>query len=185
MSVFHNISEGMYRMEIQVVEYINVTKRAEELGLNVPTGLAILPNNFDTAISADELIHEGTTPTIRSLWRQSGVIETRLEKGGSKLPQIARKSADWISPIIFVSQAMLMDAALPLTINLISSYLYDLLKGRQDKSQIAIRFASESVDNTQNGQNKKSILLTFKGTPQEWNEFDTDKVRQLLEGKNN
>jgi hypothetical protein len=173
-------------MEIQATEYLDVAKRAEELGLNVPTGLAILPNNFDTATSADELIHEGTTPTIRSLWRQSGVIETRLEKDGSKLPQSAKKSADWISPIIFVSQAMLTNAALPLTINLISSYLYDLLKGRHGKTQVvAIRFVSERTEKTQNGQNKKSMLLTFKGTPQEWKDFDVDKVRQLLEGKNN
>ena len=171
-------------MEIQVAEYIDVAKRAEELGLNVPTGLAILPNNFDIATSADELIHEGTAPTIRSLWRQSGVIETRLERDGNKLPQSAKKSADWISPIIFVSQAMLMDAALPLTMNLISSYLYDLLKGRQSKSQVVIRFASESVDNTQNKQDKRTMLLEFKGTPQEWKEFDVNKVRQLLEGKN-
>jgi len=172
-------------MEIQLTEYINVAKRAEALGFNKPTGLAILPSNFDTATSPGELIHEGTTPTIRSLLRQSGVVETRLEKEDTKLPQSAKKSAEWVSPIIFISQAMLNDAVLPLTINIISSYLYDLFKGRLGKAQVVIRFASERTENTKKREKKKSLLMTFKGTPQEWREFDVDKLKQLLEGKNN
>src|SRR6266700_5657813 len=182
MWVFHDMTERMQFMEMQITEYIDVVKRAEELGFNVPTGLAILPNNFDTANSLDEIIHEGTTPTIKSLWRQSGVIETRSEKEGTKLPQSARKSAEWVSPIIFISQAMLTNAALPLTINMISSYLYDIFKGRLGKAQVAIRFASERTEKTKNGEEKKSLLITFKGTPQEWREFDVDKLRHLLEG---
>lgn len=181
--MFYGTSERKHRMEIQVTEYIDVTKRAEELGFNAPTGLAILPNNFDTATSTNELIDEGTAPTIRSLWRQLGVIETRLEKAGTKLPQSAKKSADWLSPIIFVSQAMLMDAALPLTINMISNYLYDLLKGKHGKGQVAIRFVSERTEKTKNMEEKKTTLLTFTGTPQEWKDFDVDKLRQLLDGK--
>ena len=172
-------------MEMQVTEYVDVAKRAEELGFNVPTGLAILPSNFDTATSPDELIHEGTTPTIRSLLRQSGVVETRLEKEGTKLPQSAKKSAEWVSPIIFISQVMLTDAALPITINIIYSYLYDLFKGRLGKAQVAIRFASERTEKTKNGEEKISLLLTFKGTPQEWRELDVDKLKQLLQGGNN
>ena len=170
-------------MEIQVIEYIDVAKRAEELGFNVPTGLVILPSNFDTATSPDELIHESTTPTIRSLLRQSGVVETRLEKEGTKIPQSAKKSAEWVSPIIFVSQAILTDAVLPLTINIISSYLYDLFRGRLGKAQVAIRFASERTEETKSGEEKKSLLVTFKGTPQEWQAFDVNKLKQLLEGK--
>jgi hypothetical protein len=115
--------------------------------------------------------------------RQSGVVETHLEKEGTKIPQSAKKSAEWVSPIIFVSQAMLTDAVLPLTINIISSYLYDLFRGRLGKTQVAIRFASERTEKTKSGEEKKSLLMTFKGTPQEWQAFDVDKLKQLLEGK--
>jgi hypothetical protein len=89
-------------MDIQITDYIDVEKRALDLGLNVPSGIAILPRNFDTAESADELIHESTAPTIRVLWRQAGVAETRLEKEGMKIPQGSRKSWEWVGPIIFI-----------------------------------------------------------------------------------
>lgn len=171
-------------MEMQVTEYINVAKRAEELGFNVPTRLAILPSNYDTATSSDALVDEGTAPTIRSLLRQSGVVETRLEKNGIKLPQSAKKSAEWVSPIIYISQAILADAVVPLTINIISNYLYDLFKGQLGRAQVVIRFASEQTTKTTNNEEeKKSLLVTFKGTPQEWQEFDVNKLKQLLESK--
>lgn len=168
-------------MEIQITEYIDVAKRAEELGLNVPTDLAILPINFATATTSHDLIHESTAPTIRSLWRQAGVTETRLEKEGDKLPQGAKKSAEWISPIIYISEAALTGVAVPLTINMISNYLYDLFKGRHNKAKISIRFAVEPNKQTEDGDDKKSLLLTFDGTSKDWQEFDVDKLMQLLE----
>jgi hypothetical protein len=42
----------------------------------IPTSLALLPINFDTANSKDELVHEDTVLTIRKLWRQAGIIGT-------------------------------------------------------------------------------------------------------------
>lgn len=170
-------------MELQVTDYIDVTKKAEEFGYNLPTGIAILPINFDTATSSEELLDADTAPTIRSLWRQAGVTETRLENSGTKFPQAAKKSAEWVSPIIFISQAMLTNAALPLTINMISSYLYDLFKGRHNKAQVNISFVSEQTVEISNGEEKKFLLFNFRGTPNEWESFNVDKLKHLLEKK--
>lgn len=51
-------------MDIQVSEYIGIEKKASELGFNISSGLTILPKNFDTAKSPDELIYESSTATI-------------------------------------------------------------------------------------------------------------------------
>src|SRR2546421_10768809 len=115
-------------VDIQVSDYVDVEKRALELGYKAPTGLTILPRNFDTATSPDELIHEGTTPTIRSLLRQAGIQVTRLEKEGEKIPHSARESWEWAAPILYISQWMLTNTALPTTISLISNYIYDIAK---------------------------------------------------------
>lgn len=45
-------------MDIQVSNYIDVEAKALELGYTAPTGLAILPRNFATAVSSSKLIYE-------------------------------------------------------------------------------------------------------------------------------
>ena len=170
-------------MDIQVADYVNVEKRASELGLNAPSGIAILPRNFDTAEVADELIHESTAPTIRVLWRQAGVEETRLEKEGMKFPQGVKKSWEWVGPIIFISQAMLTNAAIPLTINMISSYLYDLWKGHINDAEITAEFVIECVTHTKQEDRREYKRITFKGSPKEWKAFNAANKLKELGGK--
>ena len=59
------------RRMLQVSHYIDVKKRAQELGCNIPTSIALLPRNFEISASKEELIHESTTPTVRVLWRKT------------------------------------------------------------------------------------------------------------------
>src|SRR2546425_3312229 len=61
--------ETLMSMTIELFEYPSVTERAKELGCQVPTGIAILPRNFDTASTKSELLFESETPTVRILWR--------------------------------------------------------------------------------------------------------------------
>jgi hypothetical protein len=46
-------------MPVSEKEYICVADRAAELGCHVPTGLAIMPKNFDTAATRQEFIVRG------------------------------------------------------------------------------------------------------------------------------
>jgi hypothetical protein len=45
-------------MAFTITDYADVRARAEELHLNRPEGLALLPRNFDNAAVRDELLHE-------------------------------------------------------------------------------------------------------------------------------
>ncbi len=171
-------------MQTQLSDYVDVEKRALELGCNVPSGLAILPTNFDAATSYDELIHESTTPTIRSLWRQAGISETRIEKEGSKLPQRSKKSWEWVSPLIFVSQWMLTNAALPITINIISTHLSDILKGHRNDADVTLEFVVETIEQTKRGERREYKRVSIKGSPKEIEAFDVKKLKQLTEKAN-
>ena len=166
-------------MDIQVSDYIDVEKKALELGFNAPTGLTILPRNFDTANSPDELIHEGTTPTIRSLLRQAGVQETRIEKEGDKIPHSARESWEWVAPILYISQWMLTNAALPATIDLISNYIYDIAKGYHHDAEVTLEYVMETVEKTKRGKKREYKRITIKGSPNELKEFDVNRLQQL------
>lgn len=66
----------------------------------MPTSIALLPRNFETATSKEELIHEGTTPTVRALWRQNGITETPFEQSGEKFPLVSENTFEWIGPTI-------------------------------------------------------------------------------------
>lgn len=168
-------------MNIQVNDYIDVEERASALGCNIPTGLAILPRNFDTANSLHELIHENTAPTIRSLLRQGGVQETRLEKEDDKFPLSARRSWEWVGPIIYISQWMLTNVALPVTISLISSYLYDITKGHHHDAEVTIEYVVETIETTKRGEQREYKRITIKGSAQELKESDADILKQLTE----
>jgi hypothetical protein len=128
-----------YAMAIEVSEYVDVKKRALELGCNIPTELALLPRNFEVVKSRDELIHEGSVPTIRVLWRQAGISETKIEKEGDRYSCVQEKAfREWIGPIIFVGISLLSQNphAISVALGVISNYLTDWFKGIPDNRKI-------------------------------------------------
>ena len=136
-------------MPIKVSKYdINVKERALELGCNVPTGLALLPRNFETAKSKDELEYEGDVDTIRTLWRNAHIEETRIEKEGDKFPYIQYKSFwMWVSPTIFISASLLSQNPylITLALNVIANYLTDFFKGSVGLKEVKLHFLKENV----------------------------------------
>lgn len=80
---------------ISIEDYVDVEEKSTQLNCNVPTSISLLPRNFDRATSKGELIHEGTTTTIRKLFSQNNIQETPLEKEGEKYPQVL-EHAFWL-----------------------------------------------------------------------------------------
>jgi hypothetical protein len=121
--------------QIEILDYPDPIRRSSELGLNAPTHIALLPRNFLEAQSKADLVLESSTPTVRILWRQAGIRETPLENDGERLPTIEERGLpDWIAPTIFLGSTMLNQGQILLTLalNVISNYLYDLLKHQDD-----------------------------------------------------
>ena len=112
--------------------YVDVKKRVEELHCNMPVSIALLPRNFADARSRDELVHESTAPTVRTLWRQNAITETPLERPGEKFPMVSEKAfTAWICPVIFVSYLLMSQNPHMITValNIISNYLTGWFKG--------------------------------------------------------
>lgn len=135
---------------IKVSDFIDVKKKAQEIGCNIPSHIALLPRNFDTALSKEELIHESTTPTVRVLWRQNGITETPLEQPEEIIPSIVEKAFEWVGPTIFISAMLLSQNPHLVTValNVISNYLTEWFRGiprdsRKAKLSIIIETKSE------------------------------------------
>lgn len=141
-------------MSYEILDYVDVVERARTLDCNVPSAIAILPRNFATAKTKKELIHQGSAPTVRILWRTANIEETKLEKESEKFPQVSEHAAHWIGPTLFLSYLTISENPdlVRLAINVISNYLSDLFKGIPS----AIRKAKlDIVVETKNGNCKR------------------------------
>lgn len=121
---------------VQIQEYLDVATRAQGLGCEIPSSLAILPRNFAEAAESRELLYEDETPTVRILWREAGVVETPLLPPGTPTPQISEKSFEsWMGPTIFVSLSLMSQnpELVSVALSVISNYLTDWFKGFTDR----------------------------------------------------
>lgn len=96
---------------MKVTPYVNVPRRAKELGLVVPTGVAVLPRGFENAASADDLVRESSALTIGKILRNQGVEVGHVQPEGRRLPLAMELSEDWIIPVIFLAPGCFVGSA--------------------------------------------------------------------------
>lgn len=109
---------------IKIEEYSNVDEKLRNLGLNFPKSLALLPENLDGAKEKKELINSATTPTVRVLLNQAGIVETPIEEKND-IPEQYLESFDWFGPTIFFASALVSQnpEIVDKTISVIMEYL--------------------------------------------------------------
>lgn len=138
-------------MSVQLHDYISVADKADELGCNIPTGLALLPRNFRDAKTKKDLIHESSTSTVRVLLRQANIPETRLENEEERFPEAVEEAFEWIGPIIFVGYSILTQNphVLAIALGVISNYLSDWFKGiPRDRRRVRFDIVLETKQKT-------------------------------------
>jgi len=118
-------------MAIEVSTYPDVKERAEQLGCKVPFGIAVLPSNFATVTTRDELRYASSAMTVRTLLKEARLTETRIEPEGVRFPSQHQKAADWLGPTIFISAMLLSQnpQIVEVAIGVLSDYLADLFRG--------------------------------------------------------
>jgi hypothetical protein len=170
-------------MEVQITDYMDVQKRAVELSCNVPTGLAILPRNFETAESKEELFHEDATIDIRNLWRQNQVVETRLEGEGRKFPSIQEKSFEWIGPTIFISASLLSQNStlVNVALSVLANYVTDFFKGHLGEHTVSVNLVLEEVKKHGEDEERNYKQVNLTGTAGDLNKLNIDNIKKLVE----
>lgn len=164
-------------MALEITDYCNVLKRAHDLKLNIPNGLSFLPRNFESAKSDKELLHESTIKTIRSLFRQNKIDETKLEYNGQDIPFIQENSFSLILPILFVSGLIFTQHPdlLSIALNIMGNYATDFFKGIPGKNEILLNVIVEN--------NTKKIYkkINYRGNPEGLKEI-AKIARKVFEG---
>lgn len=156
-------------MAFIITDYCNVSERAQELGLNAPTGLAILPRNFEEAVSVNDLLHQSEVKTIRSLFRQNNIPETKLEKNNQKIPCTHENEFALVLPTIFVGTLLFSQNPhlLSLALSIIANYATDFFKGIPGRRKVVLNIV---VENKSNGGAKK---IHYEG--------DSDGLKEITE----
>jgi hypothetical protein len=152
--------EGAKMIEVQ--DYIDVKRRAQDLNCNIPNLIAILPRNFENAKTKEELVHEDSTATIRVLWKKEGIVETPIEEEGESIPFIVEKAFEWIGPLLlFTSTLITQNPQLTdISLGVVSNYLTDWFKGVRTSEKIT---KLDVVVEKRNGSYKK---IHYEGSPE-------------------
>lgn len=121
-------------MNIEVHDYVSVSDRLKSLGVPVPSGLAILPNNLATAASISDLRQQVESDTVRTLLKTNEIAYVEIFDEDDQPPYLQQYGFEWFGPTLFVSAGLLSQnpSVLSVTLGLITNYLYDLFKGSKD-----------------------------------------------------
>ena len=119
---------------IEVSDYIDVSRKLEELGCAQPEGIGILPYQFDTCISADKPSLLRRTRTVVRLFEDNNIPVSIIEKEGQPVEYITIASSEWftgIGPTFLIPAALLAENPhiVSLALNVLANYLTDLFKG--------------------------------------------------------
>lgn len=122
-------------MKTTVTDYVCVAERAIALGCQVPTGMTLLPDNFETATARVDLLFRSEAATIKTLFRNNQFPLTDLLPTGERAPSIHNKNFEW-APALFISAAMLSENpdAVSVALGIISNYATDFFKGMGHKN---------------------------------------------------
>jgi hypothetical protein len=144
---------------ISMSEWIDVRKRAIELGLTKPSEFAILPRGFQNAQTPDDVTHESDASTLRKLLAEGGLDVQQLEPKESRLATHVQKSYEWIAPTFFVGSMLLSQNphAVQIALGVIQSYITDFVKDKLPGSRVNLSFVVEGA------KSKKCKHLSYEG----------------------
>lgn len=139
------------------IEDIDIQNDIERLGLSQPNGVSFFPENLDTATTNADFIFTDSFVELNKIFKEKKVEYNIL--GSNNNLYRTRKSNQIYLPTIFFSLITILEnpELVSISINLISSYIYDLCKGSLHKKTINIDFYIETKEK---GKTQK---ISYKG----------------------
>lgn len=122
---------------IEVSDYIDVSRKLEELGCSQPEGIGILPDQFDS------LTPEGTFAPLRRAFDVKHLLEDKqipvsiIGKEGQDVLSTHIASSEWftgVGPTFLISAALLAENPhiISLALNVLANYLTEIFKGARE-----------------------------------------------------
>jgi hypothetical protein len=136
-------------MNTQVSDFVDMEAKTISLGCAMPTGVTVLPYNFESANVRGDLCYVGSHLDLREHLRRNGISGTSLEESEDTAVQVLLAESafpEWIPPTIFVATNLLSQnpAVADLLLGVASNFFYDLFKnvlGRKPTESDEVEFS--------------------------------------------
>ena len=128
------------------IDHLNLNSKLEELSLILPSTLSFFPENLENVETKEKFIFTESMVDLNKVFRQN---EIALEIfGGDTELYRSRKNADIYLPAVFMSLSMISEDAnlISVSLNVLSSYVYDKLKGSSGKKVTHVEFYIETEE---------------------------------------
>jgi hypothetical protein len=134
-------------MNTEVRDYVSVSEKLKSFGVSVPSGLAILPDNLETATSVGDLRQQVEADTVRTLLRANQIAYFEIFDEDNQPPYVQQYNFEWFGPTLFISANLLAQHpnVLSVILGIISNYLYDLFKGHKE-SKASLDIVFQQID---------------------------------------
>ena len=130
-------------MSFKVSDYARVDDLAIRFGCNCPTGICILPENFETASKVEDFIYRSEAATVKTLFRLNKISIDLLGDQGAGY--IQNNSFDWVAPTIFISATVISNDPniVSIGISVLANYITDALKGFSGSKRVKLSVVVE------------------------------------------
>ena len=134
-------------MTTNVSDYLSVSEKIADLGCRYPIGLALLPENFESASSISEFRQVSEAATVKTLFRNAGIPNEDIVGEGQRPPYIQNNAFEWVAPTLFISAAFYSEKQqyIDVALGVIANYATDFFKGMSGKNQIKLRIIIEKT----------------------------------------
>jgi hypothetical protein len=149
-------------MATNITEYLNVSQKLADLACRHPTGLALLPANFESATSIAEFRQVSEAATVKTLFRNARLPYDDIVGRDQRPPYIQNNALEWVAPTIFVSAALLSENqhCISVALSVIANYATDFFKGMSGEKKLKIDVI---VEKTKTRTCKK---ISYEGSPE-------------------
>jgi len=145
-------------MSLKIEDYIDVEPKLLKLGCHRTNGLALLPQNFQSADEIADFRQMSEAATVKKLFRAAGLELPDLFDRSQRLPYIHNNYAQWVAPTIFLCSALWSQNpnAISVALSVIANHLTDLFKGIHTPS-VKLEFVVEKT------KSRKCTIVKYEG----------------------
>lgn len=139
------------------IDELNLNNKLEELSLSLPSTISFFPENLETVEAKEKFVFTESMVDLNKVFRQSNITLEVL--GGDTELYRSRKNADIYLPALFFSLSIISENPnlVSVSLNVLSSYIYDRFKGNFGKKTAHVEFYIETKEK---GKIKK---ISYKG----------------------